>query len=463
MESSAKVEAKADGVIDRGGLAYAVLTVLLGVLALAIVAGAWMSRKKVHQLVLYSGQKGGIYLEVADEIARQLSEGNRGIEVEVRTTAGSVENLRAVASDANGRSLAIVQNDVFLEGLAANGVRSVLPLHEGILHFIVPASSEVYSVSDLRGTTIAGGRKGSGTPRLLASLLDHYGLSGEIEVHELGVSEACEALQSGEVDAFVMAMGLKSPALETLLEKGDYRFVGIGASIGPGSEIEGFRLTYPFVGSTMIPRFTYQAPGEETKGIPRESKPAISIRAILVANESLRDEHGRLIAEVLIENRSALAQGHPSTAQITEDFDPGQLQFPIHRGSYRYLHRHDPGFLRQNAELFGFLLSLVLALTGFTISMRKWVNHRKKDRIDGFYIQLDNLLADLRGSDHTMKELEEMDEDLWRMNREAVRQLAAEKLIANDSFRIFQSSLSEGRNELRRRMEKCERLGEETG
>ncbi|MEM9481314.1 MAG: TAXI family TRAP transporter solute-binding subunit [Verrucomicrobiota bacterium] len=461
MESRAKAPA---GVVnDRRKAIYAIVTVVLGMLVLTIVVGAWISRKKVHQFVLYSGQKGGIYLEIADEIASQLSEGNDGFEVEVRTTAGSVENLREVASDKKGRSLAIVQNDVFLQDLPTNGVRSVLPLHEGVLHFIVPTSSDVQSVSDLRGTTVAGGRKGSGTPRLLSALLDHYGLTGEVEVRELGVSEACQAMKAGEVDAFLMAMGLKSPALEELLQQGEFRLVGLGASIGPGSEIEGFRLTYPFVGSTMIPRFTYQAPVGSTPGIPRESKPAISIRAVLVANESLDEEHGRLIAKTLIENRSALAQGHPSAAQITEEFDPGLLQFPIHHGSYRYLHRHDPGFLRQNAELFGFLLSLVLALTGFTISMRKWVNHRKKDRIDEFYIQLDNLLADLRGSDHTMEELREMDEDLWRMNREAVRQLAAEKLIANDSFRIFQSSLSEGRLELQRRMEKCEQNREESG
>ena len=47
------------------------------------------------------------------------------------------------------------------------------------------------------------------------------------------------------------------------------------------------------------------------------------------------------------------------------------------------------------------------------------------------------------------KNKKELDEELWKMNREAVRQLASEKLIANESFRIFQSSLSEGRNEVR--------------
>ena len=40
------------------------------------------------------------------------------------------------------------------------------------------------------------------------------------------------------------------------------------------------------------------------------------------------------------------------------------------------------------------------------------------------------------------------------MNRQAVQQLASEKLIANESFRIFQTSLSEGRGEIRRRIEK---------
>ena len=217
--------------------------------------------------------------------------------------------------------LAIVQNDTTPGTGPAHvdsSVRSLLPLHAGALHFIVRGDSSIYRITDLRGREIAEGLPRSGTPPIVDALLKHYEIGpDEIERRPLSLADATAALRDGEVDAILLAMGLKSEKLEDLVSTTEVRFVGIGEGIGPGSEIEGFRLTYPFVQSTLIPRNTYAAPRGDRPGVPRRGIPAISIRAVLVANQSLSSEVANQVTRVLLENRAALARSHPSAAQIT--------------------------------------------------------------------------------------------------------------------------------------------------
>ena len=445
------------------GALYGVTMVVLAIVSAAIAIGWWMTQGREEQLALYSGQVGGTYQPLAREIAGLLERENSGLRVEVRESEGSLENLRSVIQAENGRVIGIVQNDVFLpDDLMERGVvalRSLLPLHHGVLHFLVPEDSEIRSVADLRGKVVAVGSHESGSPPIVAALLRHYEVPMEsVEKRFLSLKESSEAFQAGEVDAILMTMGLKSAEFEQLVADVPLRFVGIGQSVSQGSEIEGFRLTYPFVQATMIPRYAYSAPFGGQKGVPEKPVPAIAVRAVLVAHRELPDIVANRIARTLVENKSSLSRSHPSATQITKDFDPVQLQFPVHRGAHTYFHRDDPGFLQRNAEVLGFLLSLMITAGGFLLSARKWLGQVRKNRIDAYYIDLDQLIDPLHRSHLSLEDLESLDDDLRSMQRKAIRQLAAEKLEANESFRIFQALLTEGREEVRRqrREKECE-------
>lgn len=429
--------------------------VLLGLLGAGLAVGWWMTHERKESLVLYSGQTGGTYQPLAKEIATLLERENPGLSVEVRESEGSVANLRSVIESSDGRVLGIIQNDVFLPDelleRGSNELRSLLPLHQGVLHFLVPADSPIRSVPDLRGKVVAVGSKDSGSPPMVSALLRHYEVPAE-EVRSLHLSlrDAALAFREGEVDAILMTMGLKSEEFEKLASDVPLRFLGIGRSTEPGSEIEGFRLTYPFVQATMIPRFAYSAPSGDRAGVPDEPVPAIGVRAVLIAHRDLPEVVANRIARTLVENKASLTRSHPSATQITEHFDPVQLQFPVHQGAHRYFHRDDPGFWQRNAEVLGFLLSLLITAGGFFLSARKWLGQVRKNRIDAYYIKLDQLIDPLHRSRLTLEELETLDQDLRSMQRKAIRQLAAEKLEANESFRIFQALLLEGREETRR-------------
>lgn len=443
--------------ISGSGSFYAAVTLCAAICIAAIVLW-WVFKGQTQQtLLLFSGQDGGTYKPLAVEIAKLVERENPGLRVKVMESQGSLENLRQVADDQSGRTLGIIQNDIdiplsFPED-TPNSIRSLLPLHQGVLHFFVREDSGIESIPDLRGKVLAEGLPESGTPRIVDSLLRHYEIPpGAVDRRSLSLQDACDQFRDGEVQAIIMAMGLKSRKFEDLISEVPVKFVGIGDTVDVGSEIEGFRLTYPFVQATMIPKYAYSAPSEERQGIPEKAIPAIGIRAVLIGRTDLHDLTANRIARTLIERKSSLSRSHPSAAQITEKFDPSQLQFPIHKGAHRYFHRDDPGFLQRNAEVLGFLLSLGAAATGFFLSLQRWLRRMRKNRIDAYYIQLDQLIQPLHDSDLNREQLVELEGKLQQMQRRAIRQLAQEKLFADESFRIFQALLLEGRDEVRRQL-----------
>ena len=65
-----------------------------------------------------------------------------------------------------------------------------------------------------------------------------------------------------------------------------------------------------------------------------------------------------------------------------------------------------------------------------------------KDRIDEYYIQIDEILTQLQeNADPSLEQLRTMERELSLLRHRAVRQLVAEKLQANESFSIFQALL----------------------
>ncbi|MEM7600526.1 MAG: TAXI family TRAP transporter solute-binding subunit [Verrucomicrobiota bacterium] len=441
----------------KPGNSHIVVMLLMGVLLISVLVYWGITGFAVREVVLHAGQKGGTYHPLALAIARLVELENPRIRVRVEVSEGSYENVKRVSQQREANSIGIVQNDVRIpESLNTEGgdLRSLLPLHQGVLHFLVSPDSSITSVSDLRGKIMAEGLPGSGSPPLVSALLNHYEiLEGELERRPLTLKGACDSMREGEVDAIMMAMGLKSSEFEKLVSDVPLQFVGIGDQVGEGSEIEGFRLTYPFVQATTIPKYTYSVPKSGRMGVPDRGVPAVAVRAVLVAHRELPDRMANAIARTLVENKASLSISHPSAVQITETFDSTQLQFPIHRGAHRYFHRDDPGFLRRNAEMLGFLLSLLIALIGFLVSARKWLGQLRKNRIDAYYIELDSRLDLLHEEDLNSRALLALDEELRAMERKAISELATEKLEANESFRIFQSLLQETRDEIRHRLQ----------
>ena len=97
---------------SRGKRAVAVWVWIVGVCLAALIATyvMFVEPPPPRKIVIASGGQNGAYYRYAQEYAEELQKD--GLSVEVRETAGSVENLRLLGQEGSGVAVAIVQSGV---------------------------------------------------------------------------------------------------------------------------------------------------------------------------------------------------------------------------------------------------------------------------------------------------------------------------------------------------------------
>ncbi len=136
---------------------------------------------------------------------------------------------------------------------------------------------------------------------------------------------------------------------------------------------------------------------------------------------------------------------------MSENFNQGKLNIPLHEGARTFLDRDEPSFVERYAELGGVILSLIIAAWSGLVSLTKWQAQKKKDRIDEFYedlINIKNAITSLKNS----KEVIEKIKHVKSSQNKAFELLISEELVANESFRIYMELSKETVNELRSKL-----------
>ena len=430
------------------GKSYAALTLTFALVLLVLVIIAVTKSNRKTTLRLSSGQPGGMYVPLAHSMAKLIEQEAPHIKVEVVESDGSAENSRRISS--GECQLAIIQNDT----PGDDTLRTLVPLQNGALHFIARKKEGIKSLGDLEGKRIGIGLETSGSHRLVAELLRHFEVDlSKVEQRPLTIHDAVEQINKGEIDAMLMMIGLKTEVVDDLVSRGEVEFVPIGRHAGPGSVIEGFRLTNPFVEPWLIPRYSYAMPHGDLEGVPNEAVPTLAVRSVLVAHRDVPSPVAREITQLVIENRNRLTQMHRDVSLLEAAPDSSTFQFPLHRGATQYYNRNEPGFLVRYAEVIGLILSVVFTIYGLFKTGRKWFPQRQKDRIDAYYSQLNRLLNQML-KPMTLEEVEAVALKLQQIRSTALDLLSRERLIPDESFRIFQTLLAEAGAQVRsKRME----------
>jgi TRAP-type uncharacterized transport system substrate-binding protein len=138
----------------------------------------------------------------------------QGIELVLRNTAGSVENLTLLKTG---------EVDVaFMQGGSVNGNGSGLQalgsLYFEPLWLFHRAALPLDRLDGLQGLRVAVGTEGSGTRELVLRLLADAGLTdANVQLVSLGGQAAADALRRGELDAVFLVSGAESALVQALL------------------------------------------------------------------------------------------------------------------------------------------------------------------------------------------------------------------------------------------------------
>ncbi|SMP48214.1 hypothetical protein SAMN06265222_102393 [Neorhodopirellula lusitana] len=422
------------------------LLVVLGLAMCAALAVFWPSSS--GKLRFSTGSEVGIYHRVAQRISESLRQSNPGVEIELQTSLGSQENIsRLESGDAN---LAIVQND----SIGGSNIRSLAALYPEVLHLVCRKESKIRCLDDLADKRVSLGARDSGTAQLTNELLRFARIQIEPgNVQFLSFEQSADGLRDQEIDAAFFLVGIGAEAIDRLLQTGSVELVSIQIhSVGDSSQfvepaklIDGFQVHYPFASFIEIPMMSYS-------GLPSEPIASVGVQAVFVCRADLPDAEANWFVETLFAQRAVLGRELTLLSQLDENFAQASLQFPLHPGAESYFRRNEPGFLAENAETIGLIITVLLLIASALHSLHRWYAQSRKNHVDTYYRRVQDLLQRLDDVTESV-ELDALTAELKSIGAAACDELIDERLDADHSYVILQHMVEFCDTQIRRRYE----------
>ncbi|MEV0177023.1 TAXI family TRAP transporter solute-binding subunit [Streptomyces sp. NPDC050803] len=283
-------------------------------------------------IIFSTGTRAGVYHEYGDRLRAELAKDMPDLKVELRTSAGSQENVRRVATGEADLTIAAadaVETYQIEDGPGADRLRGVARLYDDYVQLVVPPDSDIESVADLRGKRVAIGLPHSGVRLIANQVLEAAGIDPEkdITARSDGIDTGPKELGHG-LDAFFWSGGLPTRGLREIAETSDFRFVPIDAELVAKVHAQG--------GATRYYRAT-NMPASAYKTIPNGSTVAtMAVSNLLVTRKDLDPRLTEWLTRTVLDSRDGIG-AHVHSAQLVDVrtaiyTDP----LPLHTGARRY-------------------------------------------------------------------------------------------------------------------------------
>lgn len=253
---------------------------------LVLLAAYWLlDPRPPRHVVLATGPEQGAYAQFGQQYKERLQ--RYGIEVELRSTAGSADNLELLQAPDSGVDFAFVQSGSDRvrqpdEGPPEDLVALGSLFYEPVWLFYRQDSAKrllgqprLEHVAQLKDWRVNIGAPGSGITNLMLRMIDAAGLEPkDVVVSRLGPTPAVVALLAGEIDSLVFVSAPESALVRMLLQT-----PGIG--LLDFAQAEAYTRRVPVLGSVTLPRGVID--------LARDQPPAdihlVAPTAMLVARE----------------------------------------------------------------------------------------------------------------------------------------------------------------------------------
>ena len=414
------------------------VALVVGMLSLAVALAVWLlTPSRPGDVRIATGQKGGTFLPLGETLAAGFAHDMEGVSFTALESPGGLASIEML--ERGEVELALLSNHVRGTG----SIQLVAPLYQETLHVVARRAAAIGGPSDLEGKRVGVGPDGSGTESIAESVLDHFGLTADrMQRSNLALGDAVAALEAGRLDAAFIVGGMRTPAVDGLLARGDMHLVSLGDPGEPGSALEGIRLDAPYLSAAAIPERAY---GDE----PPRPVGTIAVHALLVARADLDEDLVYAITESMFSHRLELSSHDRLLAQLTERFDPAVSPYAVHPGADRFLRREEPTFVqRYNGEI-GLALTVGAILWSGIAGLRAWRRSAQRNRIEVHYDAAHAVSARARVAS-SAAERAEARAALEDIRDRALAELAAEQLDADEGYAILQQYLTARITELGR-------------
>ena len=288
-------------------------------------------KAKVTRLSIAGGPSGGAYYAVSLGMADLLMKKIEGMNVDVVTTAGAVENPLLIGQGENDfgittgeTALAAYEGTDAFAGRKQSDLRILFSgVAGGYWHLVTNA--RMTSIDQLKGKHIAMGPEGNISPVISMLVFKQYGIgAGDFTPSYLAFEDGMSALSDGQVDAAVATGAVPLSAVQELAANinFNYKIQPLSKSVADAIVAEN-----PVYGTTIIRKGTYNRQNEDVL--------TIGTTNFMVTNAKVPDDVVYQVVKAIFENLETLQQSHPSAKEITLQGAAVDL-IPIHEGAKRY-------------------------------------------------------------------------------------------------------------------------------
>lgn len=398
-----------------------------------LLVQACQQKKPVYTFVHSENEPEG---RMARTMIKILQDSDLPYEFEVLFSDGSEPNIDSILR--KSADMAIVENNLSY----VEGIKTAMPIFKQVLHVFYRSEYPIESLEELfYGKQVYIGIEGSSSAIFMNSFFEFYDL--DTNQFNITTNQFANDVFCGFSDIIT-----DETSLQALKDEG-FRLFSFDKieNFGRGSKAEAITLRYPHYETFIIPSGTYGS-------ITVDPVITIATETILVVRGDLTDNFVYNITKKLYREKQALTEISPLVyGTMKEDFDRGEISYPLHNGARIFFDRDEPTFVERYAELGGVILSIVLALVSGLVSLSRWQKQKKKDRVDVFYkdlIVIKNNISAIKTSKDGLEKLK----NIQNQQTHAFDMLIEEKLEANESFRIYMELSKETINELKAKIKK---------
>ncbi|MCA6092515.1 TAXI family TRAP transporter solute-binding subunit [Streptomyces sp. SCA3-4] len=313
--------------VRTGAVAAAVLALLMWWL-LPPDAGPSPSGR----IAVATGVPTGVYAKYGDLLKEDLGQDLPALEVELRRSQGSLDNLRQLTSGSVDFTIATADAvATYRENRqpGAERLRACARLYDDYMQLVVRKDSPVESTRDLKGLRVGVGANGSGVQLITKRLLKAAGLdlATDITPVRVGIDRMPGLLEKGEIDAFFWSGGLPTTAVQSLGRRLPIRLVQLGDLIG---DLHAMGAETRFYRAAMMPADAYP-----------ELRATQVVKTIAVANllVTLDDTDADLtesITRTVIRSRDRIGVKIHAAQKVDLRTAVFTNPLPLHDGARRY-------------------------------------------------------------------------------------------------------------------------------
>ncbi|HEY7888418.1 MAG TPA: TAXI family TRAP transporter solute-binding subunit [Steroidobacteraceae bacterium] len=302
----------------------------LGPILAASAAAIWLALHFVrplppHTLTMSGGPKGSSFEADAEKYRAFLAE--KGIELKIVPSAGSLQNLDRLTARHSPVDIALVQAGITAtarRGNSSNDLVSLGSMFYQPLTVFYRARRPIALLSQLKGERIAIGNPGSGTRLLALALLDANGIDakGPSQLLDIEGEAAYQALLDKRVDAiFLTGDSAPTATIRALLHTRGIRMFNF-------PQADAYTRRFPYLHELRIPQGTFDLGAN----LPAKPLAMLAPAVELIAHSDLHPA----LCDLLLEAAQAV-HGHATLLQSLHQFPSTYTyDYPLDPEAARY-------------------------------------------------------------------------------------------------------------------------------